>query len=74
MATKTQERVAKVLERMQAMAAASEEDAAMFSEMLEAALNDISYDDGFGTEAQNDPRGDGRDGEWSMDWVAGVDA
>ena len=29
--------------------------------------------DGFGTEGQSDPRGDRRDGEWSMWQVQGVD-
>lgn len=68
----TQKRVAKVLENMRDMALANEDDAAMFSDFLENGLNEMLGEDAFGTEGQNDPRGDWRDGEWSMDNVQGV--
>lgn len=38
---------------------------------MEAFLNQIAMDDGFGTERQCDPRGDGRDGCFSMSKVQG---
>lgn len=37
------------------------------AETLEAFLEDIAMDDGFGTERQLDPRGDGRDMEYDED-------
>ena len=36
-------------------------------------LNYLHEDDTFGTEGQLDPRGDFRNGSWSMDRVEGVD-
>jgi len=68
----TQRCVIKVLERMIEMAKANEDDADMFAEVLDDALDDIHGSDGFGTEGQDDPRGDFRNGEWSMDNVEGV--
>ena len=73
MTTESQERVAKVLERLATLAADSEEDADMLVDSLEAMLEDIACMDGFGTERQSDPRGDGRNGNWSMKNVEGVD-
>lgn len=73
MATKAQQRVAKVLERMSAMAMADEDDAEMFTELLENSLSELNGEDAFGTEGQNDPRGDYRNGSWSMTHVEGVD-
>ena len=73
MTTETQKRVAKVLARMAAMATSDEDDAEMLSETLEAGLNDLASGDGFGTERQCDPRGDGRNGDWSMTRVEGID-
>ena len=46
----------------------------MLADSLEAMLEDIACMDGFGTERQNDPRGDGRNGNWSMKNVEGVDS
>lgn len=73
MTTRTQQRVAQVLSRMAAMAAADPQDAEMLAESLEPMLNDLRSQDAFGTEAQTDPRGDGRDGDWSMDRVQRID-
>lgn len=72
--TPVQRRVAAVLERMLAMARGNEDDAKMFAESLEVMLTDIHAGDGFGTEGQCDPRGDFREGRWSMARVEGVDA
>lgn len=71
--TKVQQRVAKVLERMAAMAAESNSDANMFADALENMLDEIASDDGFGTERQMDPRGDCRNARYSMKRVEGVD-
>ena len=71
--TATQKRVALVLNRLAAMAANDEDDATMISESLDEMLDDIHGGDGFGTEGQSDPRGDGRNGTWSMNRVEGFD-
>lgn len=73
MATKTQERVAKVLERIAQMAAADGDDAQMFSDALDIMLDELHCMDAFGTEGQCDPRGDFRNGTWSMCDVEGID-
>jgi hypothetical protein len=70
----TQQRVVKVLERMIEMTQENEGDADMFCDTLEDMLEEIAQNDGFGTERQCDPRGDGRDDKgWSMYHVEGVD-
>lgn len=74
MTTIVQQRVAKVLERIAEMSKRDEDDAEMFADTLEDMLEDIAQSDGFGTERQCDPRGDGRNGQWSMTHVEGVDA
>lgn len=69
----TQLRVQKVLERLQELSAQSPDDAEGISEMLETSLSELHGDDFFGTEGQSDPRGDFRDGRWTMSKVQGVD-
>lgn len=71
--TVDQQRVITVLERMLAMARNDEDDAAMFADVLQPALEELMSSDAFGTEAQCDPRGDGRNGTWSMSHVEGID-
>lgn len=73
MTTRTQERVALVLQRLADMAAKDPDEAEMLSGSLEEMLEDIHGNDGFGTEGQSDPRGDFRDGTWSMGHVQGLD-
>tara|TARA_Y100001973_G_scaffold106687_1_gene186514 strand:- start:578 stop:967 length:390 start_codon:yes stop_codon:yes gene_type:complete len=68
-----QKRVLKVLERIEELVSKDEDMAELFSHHLEPMLDDIQMDDGFGTESQQDPRGDGRDGHWSMERVQGID-
>ena len=58
--TKTQKRVALVLQRLAEMADQSNDDAKIIAYALEDMLLGIAQDDGFGTECQCDPRGDGR--------------
>lgn len=70
--TNVQLAVVKVLERMIAMAQKNENDAEMLADELETMLTGIHGNDGFGTEGQCDPRGDFRDGFWSMYDVQGV--
>lgn len=69
----TQRRVLMVLTRISTYASCAEEDAEMFSEALEAALNGLLEQGLFGPEGQRDPRGDQRAGPYSMDRVAGID-
>jgi len=68
-----QERVVTVLKRMIELAIADNEDSEMLADLLEDFLSEIQSNDGFGTEGQSDPRGDFRNGEWSMYHVEGID-
>lgn len=72
--TPTQKNVVAVLDRMKAMALADEDDAQMLADGLQDMLEEIAGNDGFGTERQCDPRGDFRNGEWSMERVEDVNA
>jgi hypothetical protein len=70
----TQQRVALVLQRLAADAKGFDHDEAeAWSESLENFLHSVHIEDGFGTEGQCDPRGDFRNGEWSMRRVEGLD-
>ena len=71
--TDDQFRVAVVLTRMLNLTLENEDFANDFAIELDAALDNIAYSDGFGTERQCDPRGDGRNGDWHMGCVEGVD-
>lgn len=64
--SKIQKNVVIVLKRMATAAEQDEGEAEMLAEGLENMLDDIHVDDGFGTEGQNDPRGDARNGRWSI--------
>ncbi len=68
-----QERVLMVLSRMAELVEQDTWYAEIFSNHLEDMLTEIHNNDTFGTEGQNDPRGDYRDKYWSMDCVEGVD-
>lgn len=69
-----QQRVCLVLHRLASLAKDMEdEEAGLFSSDLQDMLEGISCDDGFGTEGQADPRGDMRNGEWSIFRVEGLD-
>jgi hypothetical protein len=71
---KQQSRLKLVLEHMIDHIMCDEKTAELIAEELEIMLNKIRDDDGFGTEAQDDPRGDGRNGDWSIDFVEGIDS
>lgn len=55
-----------VLDRLKGMVEADEDLAWLICDDLEVVFDQIAMDDGFGTERQCDPRGDFRDGEWSL--------
>lgn len=55
-----------VLNRLAKMCEEDEDFAKSLSSDLDTLLNEIQSQDGFGTEAQSDPRGDFRNGRWSM--------
>jgi len=65
-------RVITVLDRMIDLVNQDEEYADAFSDHLDDMLESLMSYDCFGIEGQNDPRGDGRDGEWTMWNVQGV--
>ncbi len=69
---KSQLRAITVLKRMIEMVE-SDEYLYIFEEDLDDILDRHRERDAFGTEGQNDPRGDFRNGEWSMWNVEGVD-
>lgn len=68
-----QQRTIKVLENMIQLCKDAYDYAEQFSEFLDESLDDMKGDDAFGTEGQCDPRGDFRDGEYSMYHVEGID-
>jgi hypothetical protein len=69
-----QKRVLKVLDRMKQLVKEDANNADAFSEMLEEGLENLNSQDFFGTEGQNDPRGDFRNGDWGMfHAIEGVD-
>lgn len=53
-----------IVEKLKQRSSTSADEVA---ESLESFLEDIAMDDGFGTERQLDPRGDGRDVEYDED-------
>lgn len=69
----TQQRVLMVLDRIKNLVTNDENDAEVLAEVLDEFLTDLHSNDFFGTEGQLDPRGDFRDGDWSMEYVQGVD-
>ncbi len=68
-----QQRLVLVLERLIEMVKGDEDFAQYFAPDLDDLLTNIHEHDGFGTEGQSDPRGDFRNGAWSMDHVEGLD-
>lgn len=69
----TQRNATKVLERLIDLVKENEDDAKVISEYLELMLDELHQDDFFGTEGQIDPRGDFRNGYWTMKKVEGMD-
>lgn len=71
--SKTQQRVAVVLNRMLSQVLTNGDDAEMYSSLLDEMLDNLAGEDAFGTEGQSDPRGDGRNGSWNMSRIESVD-
>ena len=65
--SKAQKNCTTVLNRLAKMCEDDAEFAKNLSPDLDALLTDINEQDGFGTFGQSDPRGDFRNGDWSMD-------
>ena len=65
--TESQKSLLFVLDRMKKMALESNYIANDFIGGLDAMLDDLLAEDIFGTEGQMDPRGDQREGEWTVD-------
>lgn len=63
---KLQQNCVTVLNRLAKMCEEDEDFAKSLSGDLDTLLDEIQSQDGFGTEAQSDPRGDFRNGRWSM--------
>ena len=71
--TKIKKRIKRVLERIMDNVDRDKDFARYMLDELENTLDQWHMDDGFGTEGQDDPRGDFRNGKWSMKRVEGVD-
>lgn len=63
---KSQKNLLKILPRLQAMIEQDGYFADLLVEDLDPWLDELSSYDFFGTERQCDPRGDFRDGDWSL--------
>lgn len=71
--TKIKERIKRVLERIMDNVDKDKDFARYMLDELENTLDGWHMYDGFGTEGEDDPRGDFRNGKWSMKRVEGVD-
>jgi hypothetical protein len=67
--TKAQNNCVTVLSRLAKMCEEDADFAATLVDDLQTILDEIHSQDGFGTEGQSDPRGDFRNGHWSMSKV-----
>lgn len=66
---KLQKNCITVLNRLAKMCEEDAEFAQELASNLDTMLDEIQSQDGFGTEAQSDPRGDFRNGRWNMNKV-----
>lgn len=71
--SKDQNRTLLVLKRIMKQVEDDEDYAESYSDFLDHMLDDMQGYDVFGTECQDDPRGDFRDGAWEMRKVQGID-
>lgn len=63
-----------VLTRLAKMCEEGKEFAEALANYLDTMLDEIQSQDGFGTEAQSDPRGDFRNGRWTIKKIEPVSA
>lgn len=63
-----------VLNRLAKMCEKDVDFAEAFANDLNTMLDEIQSQDGFGTEAQSDPRGDFRNGRWTVEKIEQVSA
>ena len=68
-----QKRLLLVLDRIKERVIKNPEDAEAWGESLNDMLDELEGVDFFGIEGQNDPRGDQRNGLWTMGRVEGLD-
>lgn len=61
-----QENALIVLDNIKKLIIDNPDDVEEWSSVLEEMLDDLHGTDFFGTEGQDDPRGDFRDGQWSL--------
>lgn len=66
MTSKVQHNLLTVLERIKDRVTEDEDDAELLADSMDQMLDDLLSEDFFGTEGQLDPRGDQRDGEFSV--------
>lgn len=73
--SRAKKRIKVVLERLVEFTYDDVDDstANVLAEQFECMLEELHGEDFFGTEGQCDPRGDFRDGTWSMYKVQGID-
>jgi hypothetical protein len=64
--TKTQQNLTTVLTRIIERVRNDPDEAEVYSEAVEGILDSYRDNDFFGTEGQLDPRGDMREGDWSL--------
>lgn len=67
--SKTQKRILIVLSRLTLLVEKGQVHSETLSNALNGMLDDLKGEDFFGTEAQLDPRGDGREGNFTMDKI-----
>lgn len=70
--TKAQNNCVTVLNRLATMCEEDADFAATLVDDLQTMLDKIHSQDGFGTEGQCDPRGDFRNGQWTMNKIEPV--
>lgn len=69
-----QKRVIAVLDRIKKTCFEDADEACCYGEALDQMLEDLLSEDFFGTGGATDPRGDQREGTWSVEYrVEGID-
>ena len=66
-----QKKIELILERIRSACEKDSDDREMYRDAIGAMLDQLHEQDAFGTEGQSDPRGDFRNGNWSMRKIEG---